>query len=149
MTELDRELAAEPTGAPRVHHAKARASLPTAEAKAWAWSCFTGETDVPNYELEAAGHRPVARRPGASSPRRTSSATSPTSPRPSQVRSGWILAEAAEYFFPRTSLTQETLARAEALIADGDLDLSHPAPAGRRGGRPSSASWPSSGLSPR
>ncbi len=36
-------------------HARARASLPTAEAKAWAWSCFTGEVDLPNYELEAVG----------------------------------------------------------------------------------------------
>ena len=40
------------------------------------------------------------------------------------MRSGWVLAEAAEHFFPRTSMTGETLARAEALIADGDLDLS-------------------------
>ena len=35
-----------------------------------------------------------------------------------------MLADAAEHFFPRTSLTRETLARCEALIADGDLDLS-------------------------
>ena len=35
-----------------------------------------------------------------------------------------MLADAAEHFFPRTSMTRETLARAEALIADGDLDLS-------------------------
>ncbi len=40
------------------------------------------------------------------------------------MRSGWVLADAAEHFFPRTSMTRETLARAEALIADGDLDLS-------------------------
>jgi aminopeptidase N len=41
-----------------------------------------------------------------------------------RVRSGWVLAESVEHFFPRTSLTRETLARAEALIADGELDLS-------------------------
>ena len=41
-----------------------------------------------------------------------------------KVRSGWVLADAAEHFFPRTSKTRETLARCEALIADGDLDLS-------------------------
>ena len=40
------------------------------------------------------------------------------------MRSGWVLAEAAEDFFPRTSMTAETLARAHALIDDGDLDLS-------------------------
>mgnify|MGYP001597857699 CR=1 FL=1 len=41
-----------------------------------------------------------------------------------KVRSGWVLAEAVEDFFPRTSMTAETLARAQALIADGELDLS-------------------------
>src|SRR3712207_9312727 len=36
-------------------HARAHASLPEVDAKAWAWSCFTGEVDLPNYELEAVG----------------------------------------------------------------------------------------------
>ena len=57
-----------PTSRPRrsrVEHARATASLPDAEAKAWAWQRFTGEVDVPNYELEAAGLGHVARRPGA------------------------------------------------------------------------------------
>jgi aminopeptidase N len=111
LARLDRELEAEPTASARVNHAGAHASLPDAEAKAWAWSAFTGETDLPNYELEAAGvsfwragqeqvtdayvERYFADLPGTV-----------------RVRSGWVLADAAEHFFPRTSLTSETLARA-------------------------------------
>ena len=53
--ELQAALDAEPTARSRVEHTRAIASLPDAEAKAWAWQRFTGEVDVPNYELEAAG----------------------------------------------------------------------------------------------
>jgi aminopeptidase N len=123
LAELDRQLEAEPNAVARVQHAGARASLPDADAKAWAWSCFTGETDLANYELEAVGlgfwrggqeelTAPYVERYFADLPDTV------------RVRSGWVLADAAEQFFPRTSLTRETLARAEALIADGDLDLS-------------------------
>jgi aminopeptidase N len=123
LARLDDELALEPTGDARVSHANARASLPTAEAKAWAWSCFTGETDVANYELTAAGiglwrggqeavTEPYVDRYFADLPETV------------QVRSGWMLADAAQYFFPRTSIDEETLARAEALVADGSMDLS-------------------------
>ena len=80
--ELARQLADDHTAVSHVEHVKAVTSLPDAEAKAFAWTHFTGELDVPNYELEAAGRRAVAARPGASSPRRTSSATSPRSPAP-------------------------------------------------------------------
>jgi aminopeptidase N len=97
--------------------------MPTAGAKAWAWSCFTGETEVANYELEAAGlglwqggqeslTEPYVDRYFADLPDTV------------RVRSGWMLADAAEYFFPATSLDDETLARAQALIADPSLDLS-------------------------
>ena len=55
LAELDRQLAAEPGAVAKIQHAGARASLPEADAKAWAWGCFTGETDLPNYELEAVG----------------------------------------------------------------------------------------------
>ena len=55
LDELDGELAADPTGRRPGPATRARASLPTAEAKAYAWACFTGEVDVANYELEAAG----------------------------------------------------------------------------------------------
>jgi aminopeptidase N len=123
LPELDRQLGADANAVARVRHAGARASLPDAEAKSWAWGCFTGETDLPNYELEAVGlgfwragqeelTDPYVERYFADVPDTV------------RVRSGWVLADAAEHFFPRSSLTRETLARAEALIADGDLDLS-------------------------
>lgn len=119
---LDEQLAVEPTQVATVAHAGARASLPTAEAKAWAWQRFTGEVSVPNYELEAVGlgfwqgaqteltaayvERYFAELPGTA-----------------QVRSGWTLGDAAEVFFPRTSLDAATLARAEELADQPGLDV--------------------------
>ncbi|MCW2795277.1 aminopeptidase N [Nocardioides sp.] len=121
--ELQAALDARPTAKSRVEHTRALVSLPDAEAKAFAWARFTGEVDVPNYELEAAGlgmwrggqehltdeyvDRYFADLPGTV-----------------QVRSGWVLADATEFFFPATSLDKATLARAEALIADDSLDAS-------------------------
>jgi len=121
--ELDRQLAADPTAVAQVHHTCAMASMPTAAAKEYAWARFTGEVDVPNYDLEAAGRgmwrwgqeeltEPYVERYFDELPGTV------------QVRAGWMLAEAAEFFFPSTSLTEETLARAQALIADGSVDLS-------------------------
>lgn len=121
--ELQAALDAEPTGAARVEHTKAVASLPDAEAKAWAWDRFTGKVDVPNYELEAAGigmwrggqeHllEEYVDRYFADLPATVS------------VRSGWVLADAADFFFPVTSLTEETLARTRSLAGDESLDLS-------------------------
>ena len=120
---LDAALASEPTARSRVEHARAMASLPDAEAKAWAWQRFTGEVDVPNYELEATGlgmwrvgHEALteeyAERYFAELPDTVG------------VRSGWLLADAAEAFFPMTSLTDRTLARARALIDLEGLDPS-------------------------
>jgi aminopeptidase N len=123
LAELDRHLEAEPGAVAKIQHAGARASLPDAEAKAWAWSCFTGEVDLPNYELEAVGlgfWRGGQEELTAAYVERYFADLPDTV----KVRSGWVLADAAEHFFPRTSMTQETLDRAEALIADGDLDLS-------------------------
>jgi aminopeptidase N len=119
--ELQEALDAEPTNRSRVEHSRAMASLPDAEAKAWAWARFTGEVDVPNYELEAAGlgmwragqgeltapyvDRYFAELPGTVA-----------------ARSGWLLADAAQAFFPTTSLRDATLEQAHALIADEGLD---------------------------
>ncbi len=116
---LDRALADTPTMFSRVQHSRASASLPTAEAKARAWATFTGEVDVPNYELEAAGaglwrggqddvtapyvERYFADLPGTA-----------------EVRSGWVLALSAGSFFPRTSVDTATLDRARTLLA-GDV----------------------------
>jgi aminopeptidase N len=119
--ELQAVLDAEPTAKSRVEHTRATVSLPDADAKAFAWARFTGAVDVPNYEIEAAGlgmwrggqehlteeyvDRYFADLPGTV-----------------HVRSGWVLADAAEYFFPVTSMTDATLAKARTLIADDSLD---------------------------
>jgi aminopeptidase N len=120
---LDRHLGSEPTAVARVRHAGARASLPDADAKAWAWGCFTGETNLPNYELEAVG---LGFWRGSQVELTTAYVERYFADLPDTVktRSGWVLADAAEHFFPRTSMTRQTLARAEALISDADLDLS-------------------------
>ena len=123
VAELGAELAAAPTAITHVEHTRARASLPTAEAKEFAWQRFSGEVDVSNYELEAAGlgmwrggqervttayvDRYFAELPGTV-----------------EVRSGWLLADAAEMFYPVTSLTQSTLDAARTLIDDPGLDPS-------------------------
>lgn len=121
--ELQRALDAEPTARSRVEHTLAVASLPDAEAKAWAWARFTGEVSVPNYELEAAGlgmwqggqedvTAPYVDRYFADLPGTVA------------VRSGWVLADAAEFFFPRTVLSEDVLVRTRAMADDASLDLS-------------------------
>ncbi|WP_296603605.1 aminopeptidase N [Nocardioides sp.] len=120
--ELQAELDAEPTARSRVEHTRAVASLPDAEAKAWAWERFTGQVDVPNYELEAAGLgmwrggqeellQPYVERYFADVPGTA------------QVRSGWVLADSAMWFFPLPFETSDTLERARTLIADDTFDL--------------------------
>ena len=120
-TELDAALADDKTAATAVSHVLATTSLPTAEAKALAWEMFTGVLDAPNYELVAAGQglwqgsqaeltAPYVERYFAELP-----ATS-------QVRSGWVLALAADAFFPRTFVDDDTLARAHALLDSGVLE---------------------------
>ncbi|MBA2952685.1 aminopeptidase N [Nocardioides sp. MAH-18] len=121
--ELDDALAADPNGVSRVEHMRARVSLPTPEAKELAWSVFTGAHDVANYELEAAGLgmwrggqeelvAPYVDRYFDELPATVG------------VRSGWVLADATEFFFPATSLSESTLERARALAADASLPLS-------------------------
>jgi aminopeptidase N len=118
--ELDRALAAEPTTVARVEHTRAVASLPTPEAKAFAWARFTGAVDVPNYELEAAGlgmwrggqerlTAPYVDRYFADLPATAA------------VRSGWVLALAAEAFYPLSHADEHTLGLAEALLANPDV----------------------------
>ncbi|GAA1141232.1 aminopeptidase N [Nocardioides aquiterrae] len=121
--ELDAALAVEPTAVSRVEHMRAIVSLPTPEAKAHAWDVFTGRLDVPNYELEAAG---LGMWRGGQE-----ELTAPyvdryfeELPATVQVRSGWVLADATDFFFPSTSISESTLERARALAADPVLDLS-------------------------
>jgi len=121
--ELRGALEAEPTAKSRVEHTRAVASLPDADAKAWAWRRFAGADDVPNYELQAAG---VGMWQPGQEP-----LTDPyveryfdQLPRTVDVRSGWVLADAAEWFFPMTALSRSTLDRCHALIASDGLEAS-------------------------
>jgi aminopeptidase N len=119
--ELAAALATEPTAVSQVEHATAVASLPDAEAKAWAWQRFIGEVAVPNHELEGVGlgfwrhgqddltDAYVARyfdELGATA----------------QVRIGWTLLQTALGFYPRTAIADDTVQRARALLVDDDLD---------------------------
>ena len=121
--ELEAALAAEPTARSRVEHARAMASMPDAAAKAWAWERFSGEVDVPNYELEAIGLG-MWRVGQEELTEEYAERYFTELPDTVDVRSGWLLADAAEAFFPITSLTDKTLARARALIDLEGLDLS-------------------------
>jgi aminopeptidase N len=121
--ELDEWLEKERTTQAAVDHVQALSAIPDAEAKAFAWSHFTGEKDASNYEIEAAGrgmwrsgqedltHQYVARYfeelPGTV-----------------EVRSGWVLADAARDFFPRLSVDRATVERAQRLAGEDSLDLS-------------------------
>ncbi|WP_017936321.1 aminopeptidase N [Nocardioides sp. Iso805N] len=119
--ELQAAYDAEPANDARVALTGALCSLPDAEAKAYAWSVFTGETNLPNYEVVAAGQglwrgpdeltAPYVERYFAEVPDTV------------KVRSGWVLATAAEAFFPAGSVQDATLARAHATIDLPGLDL--------------------------
>ena len=120
--ELRAALDAEPTARSRVEHTRALASLPDAEAKAWAWELFTGRVDVPNYELEAAGvgmWRGEQEDLLAPYVERYFADVADTA----RVRSGWVLADAAMWFFPLVFETTDTLERARELIGREDFDL--------------------------
>ena len=119
---LQEHLDAEPTARSRVEHTRAMASLPTTDAKAWAWQRFTGEVAVPNYELEAAGlgmWRPGQEQLTAPYVERYF-AELPAAP---SVHSGWMLGDVTEAFFPVTALDPSTVARAHELIEADGLDL--------------------------
>ena len=120
---LDAALADEPTAVSRVEHTRARVSLPTAEAKEFAWARFTGEVDVPNYELLAAG-RGMWRSGQEHLTTPYVARYFDELPATVGVRSGWVLADAAETFFPLAALTDDTLARARTLVELPGLDLS-------------------------
>jgi aminopeptidase N len=122
-TELDAALADDDSAAARVAHTQALAARPTEEAKAFAWDRFTGVVDVPNYELEAAAvgmwqggqqelTAPYVERYAADLPGTA------------QVRSGWMLARAAELFFPLTHVEPATVTALRGLL---ERDVLEPA----------------------
>ncbi|GAA0974458.1 Aminopeptidase N [Nocardioides aquaticus] len=125
--ELDRTLAADPSTTATIAHTLAVASLPDMEAKAWAWQRLTAEADVPNHEVQAAGHG--LWRPGQQA------LTAPyveryvaDLPATASVRSGWLLALAAEAFFPRTHLDDASAKLLHGLLEHPDV----PPPVRRR-----------------
>ncbi|MEP9365146.1 aminopeptidase N [Nocardioides sp. CN2-186] len=119
-SELQAALDAEPTGRSRVEHMRAVVSLPDAEAKALAWDVFTGRLDVPNYELEAAALGMWRSGQEAVTDEYVDRYFADL-PATVGVRSGWVLADAALFFFPRTAVRQSTLDQAQTLIDDESL----------------------------
>jgi len=118
--ELQAAYDVQPTNRSRIEHTRAVASLPDAEAKAWAWDRFTGKVDVPNYELEAAGAGmwrggqeeltdPYLERYFADLPTAVAG------------RSGWVQADVVAFFFPRGAVAGGTLERARAATDDDTL----------------------------
>ncbi|MBW8751897.1 MAG: ERAP1-like C-terminal domain-containing protein [Propionibacteriales bacterium] len=123
LDELDKTLADDNDAKTELAHAWCRARLPEADAKAWAWQRFTGEAPASNYEIEAAGTGMwQAGREDLLTPYVEEYFTVlPTTP---AVRAGWSLASAAQFYFPITVTTPDTLSRTDALIADADLNPS-------------------------
>ena len=119
--ELDDRLRAEPTARSKVEQARALASLPDAEAKAWAWRRFRGLDVVPVYELEATGlgmwRWGQEELTGPYVDRFLSELPSSRG-----AFAGSLLADVADWFFPVTSLDEDTLRGVEALGCDGELD---------------------------
>jgi aminopeptidase N len=118
--ELEAAYDAEPTNRSRIEHTRAVASLPDAEAKAWAWDRFTGKVDVPNYELEAAGNGLWR---GGQEELTDSYLERYFTDLPAAVsgRSGWVQADVVAFFFPRGAARPEVLDRARAAAADETL----------------------------
>ena len=124
LAELDRQLDAEPTsGRPGAPRRRARVAARTRRPRRGPGRASPVRSTCPTTSSRrwASASGAAARR---SSPTPYVERYFADLPDTVKVRSGWVLADAAEDFFPRTSMTRETLARAEALIADGDLDLS-------------------------
>ena len=118
--ELDRVLEHGPSTTATIAHTAAVASLPDADAKAWAWRRFTAEADVPTHEVEAAGHglwRPGQQALTAPYVARYVADLPGTATR----RSGWLLALSAGAFFPRTHLDDASAVALRGLLEHPDL----------------------------
>jgi aminopeptidase N len=120
-TELDDWLDRERTTQAAVDHVHAVCAIPDAEAKAFAWAHFTGEREASNYEIEAAG-RGMWRRGQEQLTGQYVERYFADLPGTSEVRSGWVLADAARDFFPRLSVDGTTVERAQSLAGDESLD---------------------------
>ena len=123
LDELDKALAEDNDAKSQLAHAWCHARLPDPGAKAWAWQRFTGEATATNYEIEATGTGMWQRG--------QEDLLAPYAERyfeelhgTASVRAGWGLAGAARFFYPITVMTEGTLARTDALLADPALDPS-------------------------
>ncbi|XBB69032.1 aminopeptidase N [Nocardioides sp. WV_118_6] len=116
---LDAALATEPTGAAKVHHARAVASLPATEAKEFAWARATGEIEVPNYEVKAAGAG-LWRADQRALTEHYARAYFTQLGTLVGAHQGWVQGDVIEAFFPITHLDDATEAAALAAL-DGDL----------------------------
>ena len=121
LDELDKALADDNDAKSQLAHAWCRARLPEAEAKAWAWQRFTGEVNASNYEIEAIGSGMWQTGRDdllASYALRYFDELAGTT----ALREGWVLGDAARFFFPITLTSEDTLRRTERLLADRDLN---------------------------
>ena len=135
--ELRAALDAEPTGESRVEHMRAIGVAARRRGQgARRGTSSPARLDVPNYELEAAG---LGMWRGGQE-----ELTAPyvdryfdELPATVGVRSGWVLADATEFFFPVTSLTRgDARPGARGWRPTTALDLSVRRRLGRRGRRP-------------
>ncbi len=120
VAALDAALDRETTAFTRVMHSRATASLPTPEAKAYAWARFTGEVDVSNYELEAAG-RGMWRSSQHDLTVEYAERYVAELPTITEVHSGWVQAVVAEAFFPVSHVDTATRDLLRPLLDDGVL----------------------------
>ncbi len=112
---LDAALDADRSGTTTVHHAQAVSSLPTAEAKAFAWARATGEVAVPNYEVKAAGigmWRADQRHLTADHARAYFDDLDTIV----AAHQGWVQGDVVEAFFPITHLDDPTESAAVAAL---------------------------------
>jgi aminopeptidase N len=117
---IDSTLSRDPSAAGQVHAARARAGLPTEEAKEAAWQLIVRPSSASAYEVYATAN-------GFFDPAQTE-LTQPyvaryfdEIPGTATFRSGWVLGEAAKLAFPASAASRETLALAEGVLARPDL----------------------------
>jgi aminopeptidase N len=119
--ELEAWLARETTTQAKVHLVRCLSSLPDEAAKQYAWERFTGAVPASPYEIEAAGRG--LWQPGQEQ------VTQPYLDRyfaevagTVELRSGFLLSQAARVFFPWTAISRSTLDVGEQVLDDQALD---------------------------
>ncbi len=121
-TLIESTLLADSSASATVHAARARAALPSVEAKAAAWELLMRPSAASAYEVYATGD-------GFFDPDQ-SALTAPFVPayfdqiaQTASFRSGWVLGETAARAFPRTAVHRDTVRWADQLL---ETDLAAP-----------------------